>query len=306
MDTDPDKWLKDKINENFIQLHGIDEVMYEGRTKYQAVQIVRSRNLGVCLVLDNKIQSSEGDEFIYHEAMVQPAMITHPKPEKVFIAGGGEGATLREVLRHKTVKKAVMADVDDQVTALCKKYLPGHGSGAFEDRRASVHHADARKYLEQSGEKFDIMILDLPDPIEEGPASLLFTQEFYRTVYDKLTDDGLISVQAGSASLTELLNLTAVYNTLKSVFPIVVAYATHMPCFGGPWGFCIASKQYNPALLAPEEVDGLTKERGLEGLKFYDGETHRGMFALPKYVREAMARQARIITDKNPLYLYKT
>jgi spermidine synthase len=306
MDTEPDKWITDKINDNFIQRHGIDEVLYEGRTKYQAAQIVRSRNFGICLVLDHKIQSSERDEFIYHEAMVQPPMIAHPRPEKVYIAGGGEGATLREVLRHKTVQKAVMADIDDQVTALCKQYLPGHSSGAFEDKRASVHHTDARKYLEQSGEKYDIIILDLPDPIEEGPAALLFTQEFYRTVYDKLTDDGLISVQAGSASLTELLNLTAVYNTLKSVFPIVAPYATHMPCFGGPWGFCIASKKYNPALLTAEEVDKRIATRGLKGLKFYDGETHRGMFALPRYVREAIAKQTRIITDKNPLYLYKT
>ena len=145
MDTDPDKWLQDKINEDFLQLHRLDEVLYEGRTQYQVARIVRSRNLGICLVLDNKIQSSERDEFIYHEALVQSAMMAHPKPEKVFIAGGGEGATLREVLRHKTVKKAVMVDIDDQVTELCKKYLPGHNAGAFKDKRAEVYHVDARE-----------------------------------------------------------------------------------------------------------------------------------------------------------------
>ena len=306
MDIDPDKWLYDKISENLIQLHRLDEVLYEGRTKYQSVKIARSRNLGKCLILDNKIQSSELDEFIYHEALVQPAMITHPKPERVYIAGGGEGATLREVLRHKTVKKAEMVDIDDQVTALCKKYLPDHSHGAFEDKRASVHHVDARNYLEQSKEKYDVIIIDLPDPIEEGPAYLLFTQEFYRIVKEKLGEDGLVSVQAGSASPTELLNLTAVNNTLKSVFPMVVQYVVYMQCFGGPWGFCIASKKYNPATLAPEEVDKRIAARALKGLKFYDGETHRGMFSLPKYIREATAKQTRIITDKKPLYLYKT
>jgi spermidine synthase len=306
MDIDPDKWFQDKINEDFLQLYRLDKVLYQGRTKYQAARIVRSRNLGICLVLDNKIQSSERDEFIYHEALVQPAMIAHPKPEKVFIAGGGEGATLREVFRHKTVKKAEMVDVDDQVTALSKKYLPHHSNGALEDKRASVHHVDARKYLENSRDKFDVIILDLPDPIEEGPAALLFTQEFYRTVKDKLTDDGLISVQAGSASLTELLIFTAVINTLKSVFPIVAPYAAHIPCFGGPWGFCIASKKYNLALFTPEEVDNRIAARLVKDLEFYDGETHRGMFALPKYIREAMAKQTRVITDKKPLYLYKT
>src|SRR4030065_58248 len=108
MDNDQDNWLRDRINDNFLQLHRLDEVLYDGRTKYQSARIVRSRNLGICLVLDDKIQSSERDEFIYHEALVQPAMTAHPKPETVFIAGGGEGATLREVLTHKPVTKTVM------------------------------------------------------------------------------------------------------------------------------------------------------------------------------------------------------
>jgi spermidine synthase len=305
MDIDPHRWLQDKINEDFLQLHCIDKVLYQGRTKYQNVQIIQNRVLGTCLVLDNKIQSSERDEFIYHEALVQPVMLAHPKSETVFIAGGGEGATLREVLRHKTVKKAEMVDIDDEVTALCKRYLPGHADKAFEDKRAAVYHVDARKHLDNSKDKFDVIIIDLPDPIEEGPAATLFTQEFYRTVRNKLTHDGLIAVQAGSANPTELLNFSAVNNTLKSIFPIVVQCVIYMPCFGGPWGFCIASLKYNPSLMTTEEVDKRIKERKLKGLKFYDGETHRSIFALPKYIREAMVAQKRIITDKQPLYLYK-
>ena len=306
MDKDPDKWFQDKINEDFLQLHRLDEVLYTGKTKYQDAQVVRSRNLGICLVLDNKIQSSERDEFIYHEALVQPAMIAHPKPERVFIAGGGEGATLREVLRHKTVEKAEMVDIDDEVTNLCRRYLPEHGAGAFEDKRAAVYHVDARQYLKKSKDKFDVIIIDLPDPIEEGPAAMLFTDEFFWIARDKLTEDGLISVQAGSANPTELLNFTAVNNTLKKVFRVVTQCTVYVPCFGGPWGFCIASRKHNPTLLTSYEVDERIKARGLEGLKFYDGETHRGMFSLPKYIREAMAKQTRVITDKKPLYLYKT
>jgi len=306
MDIDPDKWLRDKINEDFLQLHRLDEVLYTGRTKYQSAQIVRSRNLGICLVLDNKIQSTERDEFIYHEALVQPAMIAHPSPESVFIAGGGEGATLREALRHKTVKRAVMVEIDDQVTALSKKYLPNHSHGAFEDSRTELHHIDARDYLEKTKDKYDIIIIDLPDPIEKGPAALLFTQEFYQMVRERLTKDGLMAVQAGSASPTELLNFTAVNNTLKSVFSIVTQYANYVPCFGGPWGFCIASQKQNPARLSPKEVDERITERSLTGLRFYDGLTHQGIFSLPLYVRDAMAKQTRIIMDKDPLYLYKS
>jgi spermidine synthase len=233
-------------------------------------------------------------------------MIAHPKPERVFIAGGGEGATLRETLRHKTVKKAVMVDIDDQVTELSKKYLPGHAQGAFEDKRAAVYHVDARAYLEKSNDKFDVIIIDLPDPIEEGPAAMLFTQEFYQIAQEKLTEDGMMAVQAGSATPTELLNFTAVNNTLKSVFPKVAQYVVYMQSFGGPWGFCIASKKIDPQWLYPEEIDSVIRSHDIKGLRFYDGETYKGMFALPKYIRDAMAKQKRVITDKKPLYLYET
>ena len=305
MDTDPDKqWLRDKINEDFLQLHRLDEVLYTGRTKYQSVQVVRTLDLGTCLVLDGKIQSSETDEHIYHEALVQPAMIAHPRPEAVFIAGGGEGAALREVLRHRTVKKAVMVEIDEEVTDLSRKYLPFLSGGAFKDKRAEVHHLDAREYLEKTREHFNVIIIDLPDPIEKGPAYLLFTQEFYKIALDRLTEHGMMAVQAGSASPTELLNLTAVSNTLRSVFPVVVQYTTYMQSFGGPWGFCLASRGIDPSPFPPEEIDRRIRASGLTGLRFYDGISHRNMFSLPRYIREALAGQQRIITDKQPLYLY--
>ena len=304
MDNDPDRWLHDKISQNFIQLHRIEEVLYTGQTRFQAVKFIRSGGFGKCLVLDGKIQSSEADEFIYHEALVQPAMITHPGPETVFIAGGGEGATLREALSYKTVRRAVMVDIDEEVTNLCKKYLPDHSQGAFEDSRTELHHTDAREYLDKCGEKFDIIIIDLPDPIEKGPAYLLYTQEFYQLVRDRLTSDGIISVQAGSASINELLNLTTVNNTLQSIFPIVCAYTVNMPCFGGHWGFCIDSSTLNPTLLSADEIDNRIAARSLPDLKFYDGITHQGMFSLPKYLRAALSNQQRLITDKQPLYLY--
>lgn len=304
MDTGPDSWLRDSISKDLVQLHRVEEVLYTGRTKYQSARIVRSSRLGVCLVLDGKIQSSEADEFIYHEALVQPAMITHPGPEAVFIAGGGEGATLREVLSHKTVKRAVMADIDEAVVVLSKKYLPGLSRGAFEDRRTKLYHVDARDYLAKSDEKFDIIIIDLPDPIEAGPAYLLYTREFYETALTRLTGNGMMAVQAGSASLTGLLNFSAVNNTLKSVFSAVSPYKVDMPCFGGPWGFCVASLKSDPARLSPGEVDSRIAARSLKGLRFYDGLTHQGMFSLPRYIRDALAGQTRVIRDDDPLYTH--
>jgi spermidine synthase len=305
MDTDSDTWLHDTIAKDFIQTYRLDEVLYDGHTDYQSVKIVRTRTFGVCLVLDGKIQSSEADEFIYHETLVHPAMLLHPEPRKVFIAGGGEGATLRETLRHGTVEKAVMVDIDAQVTELSRKYLPGESAGAFDDPRTELHHEDARAFLENSDERYDVIIIDLPDPIEEGPAYRLFTREFYRTVYERLTPHGCISVQAGSASPTGLLNLTAVHATLKTAFPVVAAYATYMPCFGGAWGFCLATRGGDLREMTEGDVDARLAARGITGLRHYDGVTHRGMFALPRYVREAIARQTRVITDDDPLYLHR-
>ena len=303
MDVDPDKWFCDRVSQHLIQLHSIEEVLYTGQTKFQSIEIIRTGSFGKCLVLDDKIQSSEVDEFIYHEALVQPAMITHPCPETVFIAGGGEGATLREVLSHKTVKRAVMIDIDAEVIATCKEFLPHYSQGAFEDKRTELRHLDARDYLAKSEDTFDIIIIDLPEPIEEGPAYLLYTQEFYQLARDRLTANGIISVQAGSASLTELLSFSAVNNTLKSVFPIVCPYQIDVPSFGGPWGFCLASLNLNPVLLSVSEIDNRIAAKSLTSLKCYDGLTHQGMFCLPKHLRSELSEQTRLITDNEPLYI---
>ena len=191
MEADPDKWFQDRVSQDLIQWHSVQERLYTGQTPFQSIEVIRTGSFGLCLVLDGKIQSSEVDEYIYHEALVQPAMVAHPHPEKVFIAGGGEGATLREVLSHKTVTRAVMIDIDRDVIATCKKYLPQHSQGAFDDNRTELHHVDARDYLAQCTESFDVIIIDLPDPIEEGPAYLLYTQEFYQLVRNRLTDNGI-------------------------------------------------------------------------------------------------------------------
>ena len=301
MPNEADKWFFDKISRNLMQLHAVEEIIYSGKTRFQKIEIMRTGAFGRCLVLDSKIQSSDFDEFVYHESLVHPALLTHPGPEKVFIAGGGEGATLREILAHRTVKRAVMIDIDEGVIQVCKDYLPEYSRGAFEDKRTELRHEDARAYLGKSKESFDAIIIDLTEPIEEGPAYLLYTKEFYQMVSDKLTPDGLMSVQAGCASLVELLNFSAVYQTLKSVFPIVMPYQADIPAFGGPWGFCLASKGITPP--PPAELDKRIAARSLK-LRHYDGVSHQYMFSLSKPLRAYLEQQTRIITDKEPLYIY--
>jgi spermidine synthase len=305
-DSDPDKHrcFSDHISPDLTVLHSIKERIYSGRTKFQSVDIINTGSYGVCLVLDGKIQSSEADEFIYHEALVHPAMLTHPRPEAVLIAGGGEGATLREVLAHKTVKRAVMVDIDEEVVKLCRRFLPSWHQKAFDDPRAELHFADARQYLEESSNEFDVIIIDLVDPLEQGPARLLYTREFYQIVKQKLGTAGIMSVQAEPSEWKNLDNFTAIANTLGNVFSIARPYQVHVPSFFGLWGFVAASETLDPARLTFEEIDARISKRISKKLKSYDGLTHQAMFTIPKHIRRQLTAAKRIITDKQPISAY--
>ena len=306
-DSDPDNrhnWFHDHISPDLTVMHSIREKIYSGRTKFQSVDIIKTGGFGTCLILDGKIQSSEADEFIYHEALVHPAMLAHPRPERVFIAGGGEGATLREVLAHKTVKRAVMVDIDEEVVALCRRFLPLWHEKAFNDPRTELHFVDARKYLDESSEEFDVIIIDLADPLEEGPARLLYTREFYEMVKQRLGPGGIMSVQAESSEWTNLDNFAAIVSTLGNVFPVACPYQVHVPAFLGLWGFVSASLSLDPSALTPEEIDTRISTRIARELKSYDGLTHQAMFTLPKHIRHQLAISKRVITDQEPISAY--
>lgn len=305
-DSDPDKrsCFADHISPDLTVLHSIKDRIYSGRSEFQSVEIINTGSFGICLILDGKIQSSEADEFIYHEALVHPAMLTHPRPEKVLIAGGGEGATLREVLTHKTVKKAVMVDIDREVVSLCRRFLPSWHQNSFDDSRTELHFADARKYLEESSDEFDVIIIDLVDPLEEGPARLLYTKEFYQIVKQKLGHAGIMSVQAEPSEWGNLGNFAAIVNTLANVFSIARPYQVHMPSFFGLWGFVTASQSLDPCALTPEEIDARISARVSKKLKSYDGLTHRAIFTIPKHIRQQLAATKKVITDQQPISAY--
>jgi len=297
-------WFWDCVSPNLIQTFSVSAMPYTGKSKYQSIQILDSPAFGRCLILDGKIQCSESDEFIYHEALVHPPMIAHPKPEAVFIAGGGDGAALREVLLHKTVKRVVMVDIDKKVPEICKKYLPSLSQGAFEDKRVELLHMDALRYLDKTKEEFDVMILDLTEPLEEGPAYLLFTKEFYRELDKRLKEGGLMSLQAGHTALVTPPTFLAVVNTLKAVFSVVAPYQAEIPSFGGPWGFAVVSQTLEPRELSSGEIDRRLSGRVRGKLRFYDGLAHPGIFSLPKYLRQQIAQEKRVITKDQPVFTY--
>jgi spermidine synthase len=295
------KWFFEATTAVEGHVHAITRTVFSLQTEFQQMEILETASYGKCLVLDGRIQSSAADEFIYHEALVHPAMIVGGRPEAVLVIGGGEGATLREVLRYRSVRRAVMVDIDEAVVDACRRHLPEMHRNAFDDPRVELRHEDARGYLEATAERFDVAIVDLTEPLQAGPACRLFTREFYRLLQARLTPTGQVSLQAGMTRVGELLFYSALSRTLGEVFPVVAPYQAFIPCFATPWGFVLATGGEDPRALGPAAVDERLRERLPGELDYYDGLAHQHMFCLPKHLRQALATCTRRITDAEPL-----
>ena len=297
-------WHYELITPGLLQTEQRLRVFYRGQTEYQHVEVMDGATFGRTLVLDGKTQSTEVDEFAYHEALVHPSMIAHPNPKSVFVAGGGEGATIREVMSHRNVEQVVMVDIDKQVVDLCREYLPNHHQGSFDDPRLELHHMDALEFLEDTSLRFDVVIIDVPDPLEAGPAYLLFTQEFYSLLKERLRPGGLMVAQSGPTGPAFYEQcFSAVANTVGSVFSDVYLSEAFVPSFGTTWGFVIGSTGPDPTSLSVEETDSRISDR-IEGeLRFLDGITLRGMTSVPKYLRKAVDAEEKIITRDNPIFV---
>lgn len=298
------KWFFETTTPAEGHMHAIKRTVVEAQTKFQHVEILETVSYGKVLILDGRIQSSQADEFIYHEALVHPGMLTtEGPPQSGLVIGGGEGATVREILKYPSIRRAVMVDIDAEVVELCKKHLPELHRGAFEDKRTEVRCEDARAYLEHTSDRFDFITVDLVEPLEEGPACMLFTKEFYTLVRDRLTPGGTMTMQAGMTKLNELAFFTSIHRTLREVFPVVAGYQTFVSCFGTPWGFILAGKKVDQRRLTADAVDKLIGERVSGQLDYWDGATHQHAFSLPKFIRKAIDAQTRIATDANPLIM---
>jgi spermidine synthase len=292
-------YFVETFTENLIRNIKVEKVLFEGKTKFQNVQIFENRMLGKMLFLDKKMQSAAIDECIFHESLVHPALMTHQDPQNVLIIGGGEGATLREVLRHECVRKAIMVDIDKQLVRLCQEYLPEWSSGAFSDPRTKVVFCDALKYVEKCQQKFDVIISDLTEPLDKGPSVNLFTEEFYRKVSKILKEDGVFVLQAGSADISYNQFFSSCSRTLKQVFPVVRPYWTFMFSFCSPWGFIMATRKQDPLNKDEKTIKTRIKTRKIKKLVYYHPGIHRGLFALPLYLERAV-QKGDILTDKKP------
>jgi len=292
-------WLREPANNGVAISYLCDRVVFSGRSKYQKIDIVDTRFHGRMLFLDGVGQSAEQDEFIYHEFLVHPVMFSYPEPKSVLIIGGAEGATLREVLRHKTVQRVVMVDIDGELIEICKKFLPQWSAGAFDDPRTELIIGDGRKFAEECREKFDVIIVDLSDPLQDSPAVYLFTKEFYSALKNCLTPNGCMAIQGEGTSPQENILHARMVNTLKAVFPVVKPYMYNLHSFHRPDSHILVTLQEK---WEPKEVAQRLRKSGMK-LRAITPEILENLFWLPPYLEEAYKREeGHIITDDNPSF----
>ncbi|RMG57467.1 MAG: polyamine aminopropyltransferase [Deltaproteobacteria bacterium] len=281
-----------------IHSHALKEIFASRKTKYQKMDVAITAGYGKALLLDGRIQSCERDEYIYHESLVHPPMIAGPKPEKVLVIGGGEGATLREILRYPSVKKAVMVDIDPEVVEACREYLPEFHQGSFDDARTELVFGDGRKFVKETEEKFDVVIIDIPEPVPGGPAYLLYTVEFYDLVRKILAPGGRVVTQACTSNFVTIDLFSIITKTMERAFGRSWPYQCYVPSYAQMWGFSLSAPDLEDVFSI--DVDGRLEEFGVSGLRYYDAVTHRMLFSLPKDIRTILSAEERIFTDENP------
>ncbi len=279
-------------------IYCLSRVVHQGHTKYQDVLIADTYNWGRILVLDGAIQSSEEDEALYHEMLVQPAMLRHPEPQDILIIGGGEGATLRETLVHRSVKSVTMVDLDREVVELSREHLVAWHRGAFDDPRVRLIYEDGRKFIQNNNSLYDVIIIDVVDMLDNGPAQSLYTRQFYELLRSRMRQNAIVVVQGLEFSFLDDKAHVALARTLRTVFPEVYSYRVDIPSFLSSWGFLIASDWFRPSEWSPEEIDRTIEHRlGSEWLDHVTGDYVKSVFSFSKETNFLLSQPGPILED---------
>lgn len=279
-------------------IYRLSSVIYQGKTAFQSVLIAETYNYGRALMLDGAIQSSADDESLYHEMLVQPAMLAHPNPQDVLIIGGGEGATLREVLVHASVRNVTMVDIDQELVELCRQHLPQWHRGAFDDSRVRMVYDDGRDFLEKDPARYDVVIIDVVDMLDNGPAQTLYTRQFYELLKQRLRPGAIVAVQALEFSFADDKAHAALARTVRTAFTEVHSYRCHVPSFLASWGFLLASDWLRPSDWQEADIDRIIEHKlGTQWLDHLTGEFLKGCFCLCKETRFLLSQPGPIIED---------
>ncbi|HEY5425143.1 MAG TPA: hypothetical protein VIJ77_01190 [Candidatus Tumulicola sp.] len=268
--------------------HAIERTYFDGRSDFQQIAVLGTPVFGKMLILDGDTQSAQTDEKIYHETLVHPALAAAADRRDVLILGGGEGATLREVLRCADVGRCTMVDIDGLVIDLSKRYLPEWSDGAFDDPRARTIVGDALAFLRDDRDRYGTIVSDLTEPLEDSPSNPLFNDDVFRSIKARLSDGGVYVLQASTAAVHNASLHCKMARTLRRHYAHVASFFTHVPSFDTDWAFLACSDRVDVAALEPAAIDAYCA--GLRGENFfYDAQTHRRLFSLPLYLRRALA-----------------
>ena len=275
-----EKWFSESLYEDFQQSLLVERILFKGRTNFQNALIFYNKRFGHVLTLDGVIQTTERDEFCYHEMMAHVPLIAHGAAQRVLIIGGGDGGILREVLKHPYTQPT-MIELDQTIIKICQEYMPTLSDGAFDDERASIHFMDGVKFVENTNKKFDVIIVDSTDPI--GPGQVLFTEEFYRNCARCLKERGVLVTQTGVTYMQgeEAQNT---YRRMKNLFADPSLFITQVPTYGAGymtfgWGSQRSDIRNTPLEIIEERLKLLNLN-----LKYYSAAIHNASFALPRYI----------------------
>jgi spermidine synthase len=280
------KLFTETLYDAFGQSFRIDKVYFENKTEHQHLMIFHNAALGRVMVLDGVVQTTEKDEFVYHEMMAHVPLFAHGNAKQVLIVGGGDGGMLREVLKHQTVEQVTMVEIDNAVIEMAKQYLPNHSRGAFDDPRANIVIADGMDFVRDTEQTFDVIISDSTDPI--GPGEILFTNDFYAQCQRILNPGGVVVTQNGVAFF-QLDEVITTSSRLSRHFSDATFYSAAVPTYyGGIMTFAWGSNE--PALrdVAVATLQQRFDESGIS-TRYYTPEIHKASFALPKYIVDALA-----------------
>ena len=277
--------LLETLYSGWGQQFTIDEILFEHQTDHQHLIIFTNTQWGRVMALDGIVQTTEKDEFVYHEMMTHLPMLAHGQVRKVLIIGGGDGGILREVLRHQQVETVTQVEIDQQVIDMCQRYLPNHSAGAFAHPKANIVISDGVEYVASCQEKFDLIISDSTDPI--GPGESLFTSRFYQGVADCLNEGGIFVAQNG-VSFMQLEEVQTTAQRLQPHFADVGFYAAAVPTYvGGIMTFAWASQNAHLRVQSTDVISDRFEQAALN-TRYYNPDIHQGSFALPQYVKTAI------------------
>ena len=275
------------LYDGYGQEFQVAELLYEARTEHQHLVIFRNDCFGRVMALDGVVQTTERDEFIYHEMLAHVPILAHGGVSRVLIIGGGDGGMLREVFKHREIQSVVQVEIDRKVVDLCREHLPGHSQGAFDDPRLRLVIDDGLDFVETTPEKFDVIISDSTDPI--GPGRALFSEDFYRACKHCLRSGGILVTQNGVVFM-QLDEVKSTAKYLRDLFNDWHFFTAAVPTYvGGCMTFGWACDDPALRLTSVEELRSRYQAGNLS-TRYYNPEVHFASFALPQYVLEAVGK----------------